>query len=319
MKKISCLIFSLFIANFIFGQLIVTEEPIILNTETGKLYGTLRVPSTNNKTVPVAVLIAGSGPTDRSGNQPQMQSNSLRMLAEALYYNGIASLSFDKRGIGESKESMRCEADLRFEDYINDVKDWISLLATDKRFSEIAIIGHSEGSLIGMIAAQNNPIVSKYISLAGVAQPAAVILKEQLSKQLATQPKIVQETIFSYIDKLENGETIDNVPTSLYSLFRPSVQPYMTSWFKYNPQEEIKKLNIPTLIIQGTTDIQVSVKQADLLSTAKPDAQKIIIENMNHILKDCKDTDQAAQISLYNSPNIPLNKELTNKIVDFLK
>lgn len=320
MKRICMII--LIVATSIsncFGQLIINEEPTILDTESGKIYGTLRIPPTNNKSVPIAILIAGSGPTDRNGNQPQMQNNSLKMLSEALFYNGIATLTFDKRGIGESKDSMKSEADLRFEDYINDVKAWIKLLEADKRFSEISIIGHSEGSLIGMIASQNTASVTKYISLAGVAEPAANILKEQLSKQLVTQPKSVQDLIFSYIDKLENDETIEDVPMSLYSLFRPSVQPYMISWFKYDPQTEIKKLTIPILIVQGANDIQVTSQQADLLQNANPKAQKYIIENMTHVLKDCDQTDMISQQAVYTNPTLPLNKELVEIIIDFLK
>jgi pimeloyl-ACP methyl ester carboxylesterase len=320
MQKIILLILSIFLSLSVFARAIFSEEPIILNTDSGDIHGTLRNPATENGTVPIVLIIAGSGPTDRNGNQPQMQNNSLKMLSEALYQNGMASLAFDKRGIGESASSMTAESDLRFEDYINDVREWINLLSNDKRFAEIIVAGHSEGSLIGMIAAQNNPNISKFISISGVGEPAGNILKEQLTAQLAGQPETIKDMIFGYIDKLENGETIDDVPQMLYSLFRPSVQPYMISWFKYNPQTEIEKLNIPVLILQGTTDIQVSVAQAELLSKAQPNARKVIIENMNHVLKDSESTDMMTQFTTtYNNPNSPINKELIETIVEFVK
>uniref|UniRef100_UPI003AEF510A alpha/beta hydrolase n=1 Tax=Dysgonomonas gadei TaxID=156974 RepID=UPI003AEF510A len=267
MKKVYILLLLCLLSFSISAQLLVTEESVILKTGTGEIYGTLKVP-VNNKPIPVALIIAGSGPTDRNGNQPQMKNNSLKMLSDGLFYNNIATLCFDKRGIAESKAAGKNEADLRFDDYVNDVRSWIDLLAKDKRFSEIVIVGHSEGSLIGMIAAQDNKKAFKYISIAGVGEPAANILKEQLSKQMAAQPQLTRDVVFSYIDKLEKGETITDVPASLNMLFRPSVQPYMISWFKYNPQEEISKLTIPVLILQGTTDIQVTVKQAELLAGA---------------------------------------------------
>jgi pimeloyl-ACP methyl ester carboxylesterase len=299
--------------------LLVNEEPIVLITNTGNIDGTLRVPL-SKKPIPVTIIIAGSGPTDRDGNQPTMRNNSLKMLSEALFYNNIASLTFDKRGIAGSKQSYQNESDLRFEHYIEDVKQWIDLLKADKRFSDIIVLGHSEGSLIGMVAAQSNSSVSKYISVAGVGEPAANILKEQLEKQLAGQPQATQDIIFSYIDKLEKGETIENVPPSLNSLFRPSVQPYMISWFKYDPKKEISKLKIPILIIQGTTDLQVSVNQAELLYEAAPSSEKIVIENMNHILKDCVDTSMQTQISTtYNNIHTPINKELIEAITNFIK
>jgi pimeloyl-ACP methyl ester carboxylesterase len=320
MQRTILLILTILLSLSVFAQAIISEEAVALNTNSGDIHGTLRNPATDNGTVPIVLIIVGSGPTDRNGNQPQAQSNSLKMLSEALYQNGIASLAFDKRGVAESAGSMTAEADLRFEDYINDVRGWISLLSNDKRFSEIIIAGHSEGALIGMIAAQNNANVSKYISISGVGEPAGNILKEQLAGQLAGQPATIKDMIFDYIDKLTNGETIDDVPQMLYSLFRPSVQPYMISWFRYNPQTEIGKLNIPVLIVQGTTDIQVSVAQAELLSKAQPNAQKVIIENMNHTLKDTESTDLMIQLATtYNNPNSPINKELIEAIVGFVK
>ena len=130
-----------------FGQ----EEEITLETKTGDIKGSLLIPSVSEKTA-VVLIIAGSGPTDRNGNNPMMTNNSLKMLAKELQKNGIASVRYDKRGIGESKNSGLQEIDLRFEDYVQDVEGWIKLLKEDDRFSNIIVLGHSEGSLIGMIA-----------------------------------------------------------------------------------------------------------------------------------------------------------------------
>lgn len=317
MRKINLIVAGLLFTTMSFAQVKDNSSSnAILHTTSGDIFGTLTIPATSTEAVPVVLLIAGSGPTDRNGNQPQIQNNSLKMLCEMLLNNGIASLSFDKRGIAESHGNMKSEADLSFDDYVNDVCGWIDLLAKDERFSEIIIAGHSEGSLIGMIAAQNSKNVSKYISISGFGEPAAEILKDQLSKQLEGD---IKDLVFSYLDMLEKGETINDVPPLLYSLFRPSIQPYMISWLKYNPQEEIKKLEIPTLIIQGTTDIQVSIEQAELLAEAQPRAQKVIIEDMNHVLKDCAETDMNNQLMTYNNPNLPINKELERHIVGFIK
>lgn len=318
MKNLIVSILFLIVPFSLFSQMIVIEDPVTLKTDSGDIYGTLRVPDSGSKKIPLAIIIAGSGPTDRDGNNPQMKNNSLKMLSEGLFYNNIASLCFDKRGIAQSKHAGKQEADLRFEDYICDVRQWVELLSHDKRFSEIVIIGHSEGSLIGMVAAQNNPKITKYISLAGSGKAAADILREQLEDRMKTQPKQIKETVFSYIDKLEKGETITDVPVSLNTLFRPSVQPYMISWFKYNPQKEISKLTIPILIIQGTTDIQVPVEHAELLSNANKKAKKVIIENMNHVLKDCEQTDMNTQLKSYNDTIIPINNMIVKYIIDFI-
>ena len=317
-NKILLLLSFVIIAVSSSGQLLVTEEPAVLKTSVGNVFGTLKVPESKNP-VPLAIFIAGSGPTDRDCNQPTMKSNTFKMLSDALFHSGIATLCYDKRGIAESKVNQK-EEDLRFDDYVNDVRAWVDLLSKDKRFSYITIIGHSEGALIGMIAAGNNPKVAKYISVAGVADPAAKILREQLTKQLQGQPESVKSMVFAYIDKLEQGETIPDVPASLNALFRPSVQPYMISWFKYNPQTEIRKLKIPALILQGTTDIQVGVGQADLLATAYPKARKQIIENMDHVMKTSQTTDMMEQVkNSYNNPEAPVNKEIIKAIANFIK
>lgn len=316
-KKLS-LFLLLLLSLSISAQLIVSEEPIVLKTKTGDIFGSLKAPISKTP-VPIAIIIAGSGPTDRNGNSQLTQNDAYKMLSDELFYSGIATLCFDKRGIAASQSAMKEESDIRFENYIEDVKEWIGLLSNDKRFSNIIIIGHSEGSLIGMIAAENNPKVTKYISIAGMGVPFDVILKEQLEKQLAGQPQATKDLIFSYLDKLKQGETISNIPPTLNALFRPSVQPYMISVMKYNPQEEIAKLTIPTLIIQGTTDIQVPIEHANLLSVANPKAQKVIIENMNHVLKDCKSSDMAEQTATYSNKSIPLNKEVGKVIINFIK
>ena len=287
----------------------VVDQKITLKTATGEIFGTLSTPAKFHK-IPVALIIAGSGPTDRDGNNPVMKNNSLKMLAAELTKNGIATLRYDKRGIAESKASVKSEADLRFDDYVNDAKGWIQLLKADKRFSKVIVIGHSEGSLLGMIAAVN---ADKFISIAGAGQSADKILKEQLS----SQAKEVQDLCFPIIDSLKNGKTVDNINPMLFSLFRPSVQPYMISWFKYDPQIEIKKLSIPTLIIQGTNDIQVSVEDARRLSKANPGAKLVMIDKMNHIFK-LVDGDRQKNITTYNDSSLPIADELSKSIIGFI-
>ena len=305
MKKLILLL--LFIPIVSFGQ----EEEITLETKTGDIKGSLLIPSVLEKTA-VVLIIAGSGPTDRNGNNPMMTNNSLKMLAKELQKNGIASVRYDKRGIGESKNSGLQEIDLRFEDYVQDVEGWIKLLKEDERFSNIIVLGHSEGSLIGMIASHKQE-AKKFISVAGVGIPAGDILR----KQLKGQPQFILDESLKIIEKLENGETVEKVSQMLYSLFRPSVQPYMISWFKYNPQIEIAKLNKPILIIQGTTDIQVSVSDADKLASANKKSQKQIIEGMNHILKNAE-IDRQKNLLTYTNPDLPIIEVLIETIIEFI-
>ncbi len=291
-----------------------TESEITLKTSTGDISGTLTIPEKPKKS-PVVLIIAGSGPTDRDGNSTLgIKTNSYKMLAEEFAGNGISTLRFDKRAIAKSRLAATSESELRFETYINDAVGWINMLKKDKRFSKIIVLGHSEGSLIGIIAA-GQAGVSKVISLAGTGVPADTILRKQLKSQLPPQLMAESDNI---LDSLRSGKTVSKVNPVLLSLYRPSVQPYMISWIKYDPAAEIKKLKIPVLIIQGTTDIQVSVNDAKLLSAAKPDAQLLIIDNMNHILKEAE-ADREKNLATYNQPELPLKQGLVKELVSFIK
>jgi pimeloyl-ACP methyl ester carboxylesterase len=288
-----------------------TETNIVLHTASGDIAGTLTIPAQPGK-MPVALIIAGSGPTDRNGNNPMMKNESLKKLAHGLASNNIASLRFDKRGIGESKNAAKSEADLRFEDYINDARSWIDLLKKDTRFTKVFVAGHSEGSLIGMIAALQT--ASGFVSIAGAGRSADKILKEQL----AGQPPAVKDPSYPIIDSLVLGKTVQNVPQMLFALFRPSVQPYMISWFHYDPQTEIKKLTIPVLIVQGTNDLQVTVEDANLLSKSNTKAQLTLIKNMNHILR-IVEGDRKENLAAYITPTLPISEELITTISAFVK
>ncbi|MDF1743187.1 MAG: alpha/beta hydrolase [Gimesia sp.] len=289
-----------------------SEKIVTLKTETRTLKGTLLTPETKDK-IPVALIIAGSGPTDRDGNNPLMQNNSLKMLASELFKNGIATLRYDKRGIGQSKMTNLNESELRFDNYIQDAKEWLDFLKRNQKFNQIIVIGHSEGSLIGMIASHQKD-VDKFISIAGSGQPADQIIREQLK----AQPKIISEQSTPILDKLPHGETVKDVPPLLQSLFRPSVQPYLISWFQYDPQKELAKFKKPILILQGTTDIQVSVKDAEILAKANQRAQKMIINDMNHIMKK-SELDRQKNLLTYSQPDLPIKTELIKATVDFIK
>ena len=313
MKTLSALaIFGLITFNSFAGSDSLKQaKPIVLETPSGKIRGTITIPE-SPKPIPVVLIIAGSGPTDRNGNNMFMKNNSLKMLGEELFKNNIATLRYDKRGIAESKDAGREEKDMRFDDLVKDAEGWITILKADKRFSKVIVAGHSEGSLIGMIAAKNAG-ADAYISIAGAGRPADVILKEQLKNQ----PESFTKICYPILDSLKKGKTVDSVPKQVFSLFRPSVQPYMISWLKYDPQAEIKKLNIPVMILQGTTDIQVSTEDAQLLFNANNKAEYHLIKGMNHIFKEAEE-DRTKNIATYSDPDLPIKKELVDDITGFV-
>ena len=179
------------------------EKIVTLKTSTGFIEGSLMLPEKNLSNSAV-LLISGSGPTDRDGNNMGMTNNSLKMLATELSKIGIASIRYDKRGIGKSRDAGPKESDLRFENYINDAKGWIALLKNELKYTKIVVAGHSEGSLIGMVAAQDKN-VTKYISIAGAGQAADKILREQLKNQ----PPSVSMQINSILDDFVKGKMVE--------------------------------------------------------------------------------------------------------------
>lgn len=291
------------------------EKNIILTTPTGEIHGILLMPD-NEEPCPLVIIIAGSGPTDMNGNTigSELQNNSLKMLAEGLAAKGIASLRYDKRGIGKSQAAIMSEEELRFEHYIDDAAAWADMFSADKRFSTIAIAGHSEGSLIGMVAAQKSTAVEAYISIAGCGRPAHEVIEEQLN----SQPDQVRNEAAAINRELLQGRIVEDVPNYLAALYRKSVQPYLISWFRYNPAKEIAKLKIPVLILQGDKDIQVGVKEAERLYLARMFSSFYIIEGMNHVLKHCEGNDMLSQLEAYQSPTMPIKQELIEHIARFL-
>lgn len=290
-------------------------EDARLVTASGVLHGTALVPA-GAATMPVVLIHAGSGPTDRDGNTKGMpgSNDSLRLLAEALAGKGIATVRFDKRGIAASAAAGGAEPDMRFEHYVNDAADWVSQLRQDKRFTRIVIAGHSEGSLIGMIAAREAG-ADGYVSIAGIAQPADTILSAQLKPKLPPALFAQSEAVLA---SLKAGEPVANPPASLAALYRPSVQPYLISWFRYDPSHEFAALKMPVLVTQGGADIQVPAAQATLLAAANPSAKLIVIGDMNHVLK-MVGKDDAAQKASYTRPDMPVSAELVDAIGGFVK
>ena len=295
------------------------DTAIELEVPGGKLVGSLRMPTLVTGQVPAALIIAGSGPTDRDGNSPLIKgkNDSLKMLAEALASQGIASVRYDKRSVAVATGTVKGlrEVDMRFEALVGDAAAWITLLRNDARFASVTVVGHSEGSLVGMLAARQAR-ADAFVSLAGIARSLADVLRDQLKAQplsveLATTSEVIMRD-------LEAGKTTATVPQALFALFRPSVQPYLISVFAYKPAVEVAALRVPTLLVQGTTDIQVPVAEAEALKAARPEATLRVIDGMNHILKVAP-SDRAANIATYTNPDLPLAPELAPALTSFIK
>jgi len=296
-----------------FAHATVLQRPISLETGNGELFGSLLLPKSDNP-VPVVLILAGSGPTDRDGNNPDGGRNdSLKRLAWVLAKHNIASVRYDKRGVAASLAATPDERNLSVEAYVNDAVAWSQKLKSDPRFGPLILLGHSEGALIATLAAPRADAAA-LISLSGSARPVDQVIREQLARSLPPPLMLRSNEI---LDSLKAGHTDDNVPAPLQAIFRPSVQPYLISLFRQDPAKAFAQLKMPALIIQGTHDMQVGVGDAQALKAARPDAQLVVIEGMNHVMRIVP-ADVKRQLASYKDPNLPLAAELGGKLIEFI-
>ena len=297
---------------------------VSLETPTGTIFGTLLLPP-GNPPFPVALLIAGSGMTDRDGNSAGIgKSDCLKLLAEEFARAGIATLRYDKRGVGASV-SARAKTNT-FDIQAEDAAGWIHWLGQSPRFRSVAIVGHSEGSLVGTVAAAGGG-VRALVSLAGPADRFDQVLIGQMERaaQSGQFPPAALPALRSALAELRQGRTVDTrpseIPRALWTaLFQPRAQEYLISIFRFDPSAEIAKLppkGIRVMVVQGTTDLQkAGVDEAERLAAAVG-AKPVLIEGMNHELRAAP-LDRAANDRASENPSLPLAPALLDQLIRFL-
>jgi uncharacterized protein len=287
---------------------------VTLPSEPAPLHGTLLTPEGGTRAA--ALIIAGSGPTDRNGNSPLgVSAASYRLLAEGLAAQGIATVRTDKRGVAASAAAITAEEDLTFTTYIEDSRAWAVEAARLTGRPCVWLIGHSEGSQIALGAASgNNPAVCGLVLLAGTGRPAGTVLREQFDAAL---PEALKAPALEVIEELEAGRPVPDPPAALQAIFRPSVQPYLISWLNLDPAREIAAWDGPVMIGQGTTDIQVTLTDARALAAAQPAARLVVWEGVNHLLK-LAPADRAANAATYADPTLPLAPGVVDDVAGFI-
>ncbi|MBU6958414.1 lysophospholipase [Pseudomonas sp. CVAP len=292
---------------------VVLQRPISLDTGSGELFGSMLLPKSDSP-VPVVLIISGSGPTDRNGNNPDGGNNdSLKRLAWVLAKHNIASVRYDKRGVAASLAATPDERNLTLEAYVADAVAWGQKLKSDPRMGPLILLGHSEGALVATLAAPQVDAAA-VISVSGSARPVDQVLRQQLSNRMPPDLLLRSNEL---LDSLKAGHVDEHVPTPLQVIFRPSVQPYLISLFRQDPAAAFAKLKMPALIIQGSNDMQVGVGDARMLKAAKPDAQLALIEGMNHVMRIVPN-DIKRQLASYKDPQLPLAVELGSSILSFI-
>ncbi|NBC57480.1 MAG: alpha/beta fold hydrolase [Bacteroidetes bacterium] len=312
MKKIFFTVFSvcMIISNY-------AQNHIIENLEINDFIdGTLLQPE-EKKSKTLAIIIAGSGSTDRDGNQIAMKNNSLKQLAYFLADQGVASFRYDKRIIKLSRNQKYIQSQIRFEDFVDDAADVVNYFklfeGAKYGFDKFILIGHSQGALVAQLASLKTA-VNGLILLCGTAKPIDEVMVSQISKQAPFLYKDLKEAF----DSIKKVGYVKAYNPLLKTVLREDTQAFLQSWMQYNPKAIAKKITEYTLVVGGTTDIQVPGEEAKILSESFPNADYAIIDNMNHVLKEVKSIGLENQ-KAYNNPNLPLHQDLKSEIEMFLQ
>jgi pimeloyl-ACP methyl ester carboxylesterase len=280
-----------------------------------ELGGTLTTPRGVTKSVPVVVIIAGSGPTDRNGNSLMgIRPNSYAQLAWRLAERGIASLRYDKRGLPGTKGTFDITT-MTMADFAADARVAAESLSRDRRFSRVVFVGHSEGASLALMAARDGAPVTDVVHVSGLGRGTGEVLREQLSRQFDSATLVRYDTAM----KRYLADEPAAVPSGLEMLFVPVNRTYMRSMMAFDPSAAIRAVRQPVLIVQGATDLQASLADAERLHAARPDAKLVVIPEVNHVLKHDTNTTIAAQMATtYKDPTLPIAPAVVAAIADWI-
>jgi uncharacterized protein len=284
----------------------------------GRLMGTL-VTAADPARSPVVLIIPGSGPTDRDGNNPLgVRASSYRLLADGLAERGISSVRIDKRGMFASKAAVPDANAVTIADYATDIRSWIAAIQQRTSTGCVWLLGHSEGALVALATAQNPQNICGLILVAAAGRPLADVMREQLESNPANAP--ILDQALAAIDSLVAGKTVDAARLNpvLLQLFNPAVQKFLIDLFSYDPAALLAHYDGPVLILQGKRDLQVPVRDAQLLKHADSKATLVLLPDANHVLKSVTSDDRAANFATYANPNLPLAPGVADTIANFI-
>lgn len=268
---------------------------------------------------PVVLMIPGSGPTDRDGNSPLgVNAGTYRLLAESLGAGGISTVRIDKRGTFGSVGAVIDANAVTIDDYVDDTRSWINSIRNTTNASCVWILGHSEGGLVALAAAQAEDSICGLILLAAPGRPLGDVLKEQLHANPANRPFLAAAD--AAIDALVDGRRVDDadLPDPIKPLFANALQGFLISVFSLNPAELAGRVSVPILVVQGEEDIQVSMRDAEALAAATPLAHLLRLPGTNHVFKAVSPKDAAANIKTYADPSLPLAPGVAKAIRKFI-
>ena len=293
------------------------EKPLTAPGPQGDLSGTL---AEADKGAPVVLIIPGSGPTDRDGNNPLgVTAAPYRMLAEGLAKQGVSSLRIDKRGMFGSKAAIPDANRVTIADYATDAYAWVASARATTGAKCVWLLGHSEGAIVALAAGQKPEGICGVITVSGPGRKLGSVMREQLQGNPANAP--ILQPALAALDSLEAGKAVDSasLPAPLQPLFNAAVQPFLMDLMARDPAKMAASLELPLLIVQGDRDIQVSVEDAKLLAAAQPKARLVVLSGVNHVLKVPSGNDRGANLATYGDASLPIAPAVVDAIAGFVK
>lgn len=305
MRRIKYIVLAILILTLKLNAQNYKENNISINDN---IYGSIVEPKSRSNSN-LVIFIGGSGPIDRDGNQSFMKCDMFKKLAYSLSEKGISSFRYDKRVVTQIRKG-KLDKKITFDDFVSDAIAIIDFF--ESKYNSIVIAGHSQGSLVGLLSIKEG--VSGFISLSGAGRTIDMVIEDQISK---IAPMLLEDTknIFKI---LRSGKITEDFPLPLYSLFNIEIQPFMISWMQYDPKKIIAKIPIPSLIINGDSDLQVDEKEAKLLYNSAQNSEILIVKNMNHVLVEIEG-DELKNVKSYNNPDLKISELVIEKMVEFIE
>jgi pimeloyl-ACP methyl ester carboxylesterase len=292
----------------------VRQSDFSFTTAGLTLRGTLTLPATPGPW-PAAVIIAGSGPTDRNGNSAAgVGANTYGQLAAALAARGIATLRYDKRGLPSSTGTFAM-ATTTLHDFAADATAAARALAARDDVSKVVLAGHSEGGMLAMLAARAGAPVAGLVLIAAAGRDATTILREQLARQLP--PELLAQFDTAWAGYVADSGTY-RAPPALQSPFLPVNRRFIQSWQAIDPVALLRSIAVPTIVVQGETDVQVTPADARALGGARSDVRVVLLPGVNHVLKASNGATAQAQMVAYTDPSLPLGPGVVDAIATWI-
>jgi len=274
------------------------------------LPGILTRPHGGNSYIPLVVLVAGSGPTDRDGNNYNVpgKTDVLKLLAEGLAARGIASFRYDKRGSGQAYRYESHDQQVSFARHASDLVAILEKLQKEVGISRLVVAAMNEGAWIAALAinkaSRQGLSVDGFAVLDASGKKPLDILRENLSEL----DKALQCEAESIVQAILEGKSYQEPSETLRDFFSPQKREWLYSWLSMDPAREIAAIKSPLVLVRGELDEQVPENEFKLLMALRPSAVARVIPGMNYMLKKVASAEE--NYDSFTNPKYPIPAEL---------